>query len=116
MSQLTLEEDRWRGPTPKAATGVIGLRLRLGPIRPVDEDDEDMVDTSAAAAVAAAVAVSSGWLRLLARPCVLCCPIRRFLAVLAGKAEADDEAVAVVVAVVGGIRCLCPRRRRSWSR
>lgn len=104
-SQLTLEDDRWRGPTPKAATGVIGL-------------DEDMVDTRAAAAVAATVAVSSGLLRLLvlARPCVLCCPIRRFLAVLGGRAEADDEAALAVVAVGGDIRCLCPRRRRrSWS-
>jgi len=74
MSQWTFEDDRWRGPTPKAAAGV-------GPIPPgqVEEgQDEDMVDTSAA--VAATVAVSSGRLRL-ARS--LSCPIRRFLEALA---------------------------------
>ena len=118
MSQLALEDDRWRGPTPKAATGVIGLR----PI-PGDDDGDDMVDTRAAAAVAAAAAVSSG-LRLLARPCALFCPIRRFRAVLAAAAEVEAAVVVVVVVVVvvavvggGSTRCLCPcrRRRRSWS-
>ena len=43
-SPCVFEDDRWSGPTPKAATGV-------GPMPQVEE--EDMVETSAATAVAA---------------------------------------------------------------
>jgi len=44
-SPCVFEDDRWSGPTPKAATGV-------GPM-PQVEEEEDMVETSAATAVAA---------------------------------------------------------------
>ena len=45
-SPCVFEDDRWSGPTPKAATGV-------GPMPQVEEEEEDMVETSAATAVAA---------------------------------------------------------------